>query len=68
MGMLMEKPIEAEEKCQKSDTRTSRIPKVLRLQFVQRQIIENIFTILSSLASESCAALLSWAQTITQIF
>ncbi|KRX44291.1 hypothetical protein T09_3185 [Trichinella sp. T9] len=36
MEMLMEKPIEAEEKSQKSDARTSRIPRVLRFQFVQR--------------------------------
>ncbi|KRZ81931.1 hypothetical protein T08_12588 [Trichinella sp. T8] len=30
MEMLMEKLIEAAEKSQKSDTRTSRIPRVLR--------------------------------------
>ncbi|KRY44369.1 hypothetical protein T03_4489 [Trichinella britovi] len=36
MEMLMEKPIEAEEGSQKSDTRTSRIPKVLRFYSVKR--------------------------------
>ncbi|KRX57521.1 hypothetical protein T06_10479 [Trichinella sp. T6] len=36
MEMIMEKLIEAAEKIQKFDTRTSRIPKMLRFQYDKR--------------------------------